>query len=99
LYNRERTFRPTMLVDARVAAPHVGLNSADAKHLKVDSGDTVEIEVDHGPAVQVQVRVDDGIPSGTVTLPRHLTTTAMPLTLAVGKVSKVTMAERSKVGS
>jgi NADH-quinone oxidoreductase subunit G len=99
LYNRERAFRPSALVHARVAAPHVGMNSDDAHRLKVASGDTVEVEIDNGPAVQVMVRVDDGVPAGTLTLPRHLTTTAMPLALASAKVAKVTVAERSKVGS
>ena len=99
LYNRERAFRPSALVHARVAAPHVGLSSEDAHRLKVANGDTVEVEIDNGPAVQVQVRVDDGVPTGTLTLPRHLTTTAMPLALASAKVAKVTVAERSKVGS
>jgi NADH-quinone oxidoreductase subunit G len=97
LYNRERAFRPSALVHARVAAPHAGLNSADANRLKVNSGDTIEIEIDGGVAVQVHVRVDDGIPQGVVTLPRHLTTTALPLTPAAAKISKVTVAERSKV--
>lgn len=99
LYNRERAFRPSTLVHARVAAPHVGLSSEDAQRLKVVNGDTVEVEIDNGPAVQLQVRVDDGVPTGTLTLPRHLTTTAMPLALASAKVAKVTVAERSKVGS
>ncbi len=99
LYNRERAFRPSALVHPRVAAPYVGLSAEDADRLKVRTGDYVEVEVDQGPAVQVQVRVDEGIPAGTATLPRHLTTTAVPLALAAGKISKVTVAERSKVGS
>ncbi|HLV36327.1 MAG TPA: molybdopterin-dependent oxidoreductase, partial [Spirillospora sp.] len=99
LYNRERMFRPSAVVHGRIAAPHAGLNSDDAKRLKVADGDYIEVEVDGGPAVQVQVRVDDGVPAGTLTLPRHLTTTAMPLALASGKAAKVTVAERSKVGS
>jgi NADH-quinone oxidoreductase subunit G len=99
LYNRERVFRPSAVIHARVATPHAGLNSDDAKRLKVTDGDYIEVEVDGGPAVQVQVHVDDGVPAGTLTLPRHLTTTAMPLALASGKAAKVTVAERSKVGS
>ncbi|MAS35927.1 MAG: NADH dehydrogenase (quinone) subunit G [Anaerolineaceae bacterium] len=99
LYNRERAFRPSDVVHVRVPAPHAGLNPEDAKRLKVDSGDTVEIEVDNGPAVQVEVIVLEGVPAGTVTLPRHLTTTAMPLVPVAGKVSKVTVTEHSKVGS
>jgi NADH-quinone oxidoreductase subunit G len=99
LYNRERAFRPSVLIHPRVANPHAGLNSDDATRLKVTNGDYVEIEVDGGPVVQVQVRVDDGVPVGILTLPRHLTTTALPLALAGAKVTKVAVAERSKVGS
>jgi NADH-quinone oxidoreductase subunit G len=97
LYNRERMFRTSDVVDPRVPAAFASLNSDDAKRLKVDAGDYVEIEVDNGPAVQVQVRVDDGVPKGSVLLPRHLTTTAMPLAPAAGKISKVNVPEVSKV--
>jgi NADH-quinone oxidoreductase subunit G len=97
LYNRERMFRPSDVVESRVPAAFASVHSDDAKRLKVDVGDYVEIEVDDGPAVQVQVRVDDGVPTGSVLLPRHLTTTAMPLAPAAGKVSKVNVPEVSKV--
>ncbi len=94
LYNRERKFRPSEVIHSRVPAAHCVLNSADAKRLKVAAGATVEIEVDNGPAVQVRVQVDDGVPKGTLVLPRHLTTTAMPLAPAVGKVTRVNVAEK-----
>ena len=97
LYNRERMFRPSDVVDSRVPAAFAVFNSEDADRLKVGAGDTVEIEIDDGPAVQVQVAVDDGVPKGSVVLPRHLTTTAMPLAPAAGKVSKVNVPEVSKV--
>jgi NADH-quinone oxidoreductase subunit G len=97
LYNRERTFRPSELVHVRVPDAYVGLNSEEADRLKVGTGDTVEIEVDGGPAVQVQVMVDDGIAAGSAVLPRHLTTTAMPLALASASLSKVNVPQASKV--
>ena len=90
-------FRSSDVVDPRVPAAFVALNSDDAERLNVGTGDYVEIEIDDGPAVQVMVRVDDGVPTGSAVLPRHLTTTAMPLAPAAGKVSKVNVPEVSKV--
>lgn len=97
LFNRERLFRSANVVHPRVPDAFAGLSSDDATRLKVSAGDFVEIEVDSGPAVQVRVQVDDGVPKGSVTLPRHLTTTAMPLALVAGKVAKVNVPEVSKV--
>ena len=94
LYNRERKFRPSEVIHSRVPEAYCVLNSADAKRLKVATGATVEIEVDNGPAVQVQVQVNDGVPKGTLALPRHLTTTAMPLSPVAGKVTQVNVAEK-----
>ena len=97
LYNRERAFRATDVVSPRVPAPFALLNPDDAQHLGVNAGDTVEIEVDDGPAVQVLARLDESMPRGSLALPRHLTTTAMPLKPAAGTVSKVTVQSAAMV--
>ncbi len=97
LYNRERAFRATDIVWPRVPAPFALLNPDDAQRLGVDADDTIEIEVADGPAVQVLARHDDSVPAGSLALPRHLTTTAMPLTLSTGRVSKVTVAADARV--
>ncbi len=96
LYNRERMFRPSDLMDVRVPAAYAVLAADDAKRLKVQPGDTIEIEVEDGPAVQVEVRVSESLPKGTLLLPRHLTTTAMPLAPAAASVSSVQVAEKVK---
>lgn len=97
LYNRERAFRPSDVVAPRVPLPFALLNLNDAKRLKLAAGDTVEIEIDDGPAVQVLAKLDAGMPAGSLGLPRHLTTTAMPLTLAAGKIARVAVPTAGKV--
>jgi anaerobic selenocysteine-containing dehydrogenase len=94
LYNRERVFRPSDVIDSRVPPPFAVLNSDDAAKLKVMAGDTIEIEMDDGPAVQVSLRIEDGVPAGTLVLPRHLTSTAMPMVPSAAAVSKVQVAEK-----
>lgn len=97
LYNRERAFRPSDIVAPRVPAPYATLNPADARRLNVAAGDTVEIEIDEGPAVQVQARLDDGMPAGSLALPRHLTTTAMPLKPTAAAVSRIPLPSEGRV--
>ncbi len=94
LYNRERTFQPSVddIMHPRVADPYVELNTHDAKKLNIHNGDTVEVAAGDGLVVQVRAQVNDSAPQGTAILPRHLTTTAVPMTLTVGEVSKVSEA-------
>ncbi len=88
LYNRERTFRPSALVHARVPEAYAEINSADAKKLGIQDGDTVEIAIQNAPALRVRAHVNGGAPKGTVIVPRHLSDTAAPLAVTVGEVSK-----------
>jgi NADH-quinone oxidoreductase subunit G len=90
LYNRERVFQPSVddVLHPRVPDPYVALSSADARKLEIGSGDLVEISAG-GVVVQVQTRISDGVPAGTVILPRHLTTTAVPTVPVVGEISKI----------
>ena len=94
LYNRERTFQPSVddIMHPRVADPYLELNAEDAQKLNIKHGDIVEVVASDGLAVQVRAHVNGSAPLGTVILPRHLTTTAVPMTLAVGAVSKVSEA-------
>ena len=91
LYNRERVFQPSVdhLMHPRVADPFVEISEADAKSLKIRNGDIVEISAADGPVVEVVARVSGGVPAGTLVLPRHLTTTAVPMSLTIAEISKV----------
>ncbi|MDZ4764553.1 MAG: NADH-quinone oxidoreductase subunit NuoG [Chloroflexota bacterium] len=90
LYNRERTFRASEaeIMAGRVSAPYVEINHTDAERMHIADGDTVQITV--GDAVlRVRAHVNGGAPQGSVILPRHLTETPAPLTIAAGEVQKV----------
>ena len=56
--------------------------------MKIVDGDLVQVQVGDS-AVEVRAHVNGKAPVGSVLLPRHLTVTATPLALAVGKVAKV----------
>ncbi|MBC8171647.1 MAG: molybdopterin-dependent oxidoreductase, partial [Anaerolineae bacterium] len=89
LYNRESIFQPSTLVHPRVLMPYAEINSADAAKLGISSGDVVEISIADITRVRVKAHVNGGAPEGSVVLPRHLTATAVPLTITLGEVSKV----------
>jgi NADH-quinone oxidoreductase subunit G len=88
LYNRESTFRPSTLVHPRVMMPYVEINAADAEKLQIVNGDVVEVAFD-AHTVRVKAHVNGGTPEGALALPRHLTETPTPMTVSVGKLSKV----------
>ena len=94
LYNRQRNFRPTLLLEPRILAPYLTINRADAERMGIFQGAMVELRAG---AAQVRVRanVSDDIAEGAVALPRHLTETPIPLAVTTGTISKVTEAVAS----
>jgi NADH-quinone oxidoreductase subunit G len=88
LYNRERVFQPSQLVQPRVMLPTIELNSADAQQLNVKNGDVVEVSVDDA-RLRVRAHVNGAAPQGTALLPRHLSVEATPLTISAGDIRKV----------
>ena len=88
LYNRENVFKPSAMMDPRVAAPYVDVNSADAEKLGIDSGDLVEVVAGDQTRVVVQAHVNGGAPKGALVLPRHLTDEAIPMAITVGEIKK-----------
>ena len=94
LYNRQRNFRPTLLLEPRILSPYVIINSSDAADAGIGQGDIVEV---HAGESRVRVRADvsDDIAAGSVALPRHLTDEAVPLEMTVGTISKVAEAVAS----
>ena len=94
LYNRQRNFRPSLLVEPRILAPYVVINSADAEAKGISQGDVVEVTAG-GASVTVRANVSDAIGQGAVALPRHLTEAATPMVITTGTVNKVAEAVAS----
>ena len=94
LYNRQRNFRPSLLVEPRILAPYVVINTADADAKGISQSDVVEVTAG-GATVKVRANVSDAIGQGVVALPRHLTDAATPMFITTGTVSKVAEAVAS----
>ena len=88
LYNRQRNFRPSLLMDGRVLAPFAIINDEDAAQLGIGPGDLVEIRAG-AATVRARALIGDDIAKGVVALPRHMTDEAIPLTPTPGRVSPV----------
>lgn len=88
LYNRQRNFRSTLLVEPRVLAPYVVINADDARAKGISQGDVVEVTAD-GVSVRVRANVNDDIAKGAIALPRHLTESATPMVITTGTINKV----------
>ncbi len=94
LYNRQRSFRPTLLLEPRILSPFVIVNSADAQNMGIVHGDVVEISAGES-RVRVVANVSDEISPGAVALPRHMTDEAIPMTVTSGVIRRVTEAVAS----
>ncbi len=88
LYNRQRNFAPTLLLEPRILKPFAIVNSDDAAALGIDAGDIIEIRAGDA-SVRVQAALSDEISAGAVALPRHLTAEAIPLTITTGSISRI----------
>ena len=88
LYNRQRNFRPTLILEPRILTPFAIVNSDDAAALGISEGDIVEVRAGEA-TVRVQAALSDDIAAGAVALPRHLSAEAIPLTIITGRISKV----------
>ena len=88
LYNRQRNFRPTLILEPRILTPFAIINSDDAAALGISEGDIVDIRAGEA-SVRVQAALSEEIAAGAVALPRHLTDEAIPLTITAGSISKV----------
>ncbi len=91
LYNRQRNFRPSLLMEPRILAAYATLNSADAQALGIIHGDVIEIQAGEA-TLRVRASISDEIAAGAVALPRHMTDAAVPLTITSGAVSRVSAA-------
>ena len=88
LYNRQRNFRPTLILEPRILSPFAIINAADAAARGISEGDTVEIRAGDS-CVRVGAALSDDISAGAVALPRYLTDQAIPLAMTTGSIRKV----------
>ena len=94
LYNRQRNFRPSLLLEPRILAPYAIVHPADAQALGVVQGDAIDISAG-GSVVRARVTISDEIAAGAVALPRHMTDAAAPLSICSGTISRVAEAVAS----
>ena len=92
LYNRQRNFAPTLILEPRILKPYAIVNADDAAGLGICQGDIIEIRAGEW-RVRVQAALSDEISAGAVALPRHLTAEAIPLSITAGRISKVAEAQ------
>jgi NADH-quinone oxidoreductase subunit G len=71
VYDGDPVTYKSELLHNRVPVPHVGLNPADAKKLRIENGEMVVIPLGDR-TVSVVAYLDERIPKGVATLPRHL---------------------------
>lgn len=90
LYNRDKKFVPTVLVQARVATPFAIMNPDDAATLKISDGDAIEISFGE-KSVVVRAEVTEHVSAGAVYLPRKLGDDVTPLVPTTGTVAKTSM--------
>jgi anaerobic selenocysteine-containing dehydrogenase len=87
LYNRERTFAPSILMHGRIPEPYAEISVADAERLNVREGDVIAVAVEGLPVVRVRAVVSVATPEHALILPRHLTAAPVSLTPAFAAVS------------
>ncbi|HLY24926.1 MAG TPA: NADH-quinone oxidoreductase subunit NuoG [Aggregatilineales bacterium] len=90
LYDRKPTFAASDgLMHSHIPAPHVILNSDDAKKMGIADGETVRVEFGNGQGVEVAASVLPHMPAGAVLLPRNLSEQPVPAVPVAGSVRKV----------
>ena len=88
LYNRQRIFRPTLILEPRVLTPFVIIHPDDAAARGIHEDDVVEISAGES-RVRARAALSDEMAAGAVALPRHLVDEAIPMTIASCGIVKV----------
>ena len=88
LYNRQRNFRPSLLMERRILGADAIMHPVDAQALGIIQDDVIDIRFGDAE-VRVRATVSDDIAVGVVALPRHMTDLAVPMVLCSGTVSRV----------
>lgn len=94
LYNRQRNFRPTVVMESRVLEAHAVIHTADAQARGIQQGDWVELRAGDA-VVQAQAVLSDDIAQGSVALPRHLTDEPAPIVITASTLNRVAAAVTS----
>ena len=88
LYNRQRNFRPSLLMEPRILNAFAIVHPADAGRFGIADGDMIELAA--GASVtRAQAMVSDEIAEGLVALPRHMTDAAAPMSVTSGTITRV----------
>ena len=88
LYNRQRAFRPSLLMEPRILSPVALIHPDDAAEQGIVDGDAVEIRAG-ACNLRMRASVTDEIAAGAVAVPRHFTDEAAPLMPTAGTISRV----------
>ena len=88
LYNRQRSFRPSLLVEGRIMSAYALLHPNDAAARGIIDGDMIEIAAGESK-VRVRATVSSEVAAGGVAVPRHLSDTAIPGSACLGTISRV----------
>ena len=88
LYNRQRNFRPSLLMEARILATDAIIHPDDARALGIIPGDVIDIAAGES-VIRARASVSDEMSTGAVALPRHMTEAAAPLSICSGTISRV----------
>jgi len=88
LYDRGTLVSKTKIVQPRVPAPYVEINSQDAEQIGIANGARVRVVFD-SRVIELDARVDGHVPPGVVLIPNNLdSTAALPMGAWV-KIAKV----------
>ena len=91
LYNRQRNFRASLLMEPRILAARAIINADDAAERGIVDGAMVEIAAG-GARMELPAELSDDISPGVVALPRHMTDEPAPLFATAGRVAPVRQA-------
>ena len=91
LYNRQRSFRPSLLMEARILAANAIINASDAAERGIVDGDTLQISAGNS-RLTLTAEVSDDIAPGALAVPRHLTDAPAPLHACAGTVRRAAQA-------
>jgi anaerobic selenocysteine-containing dehydrogenase len=88
LYDRGTLVSKTQIVQPRVPAPYIEINSLDAENLGIENNARVRVSFD-SRVIEVNARVDGHVPPSVALMPNNLDgTAALPMGARV-KIEKV----------
>ena len=95
LYNRQRNFRPSLLIEPRIPEPFAIINPADVAQFGLISGDRIELRAGD-TVLKLRAEISEEIAPGLVAAPRHLSDEALPLSPTRGSIMPLATAELAR---